>query len=748
MSIISSTGSKAYSTTGSGMTAWLQLDCVYTDYADRVVYSITLKLVSTGGIIDSSYTYSLNGDTYAGPALNTSSGAFTTILNNTKFKDVVVYKNWGVENKQNISWWGNISGIGIYPNIGAVTLTLTVPGRAVTTPAAPTNVYIDGDASNTTTKIVRWTNNPATGAPYTNIFVGTSPNLVGYPRMLSGTSTSLTDTSLPADAKIRYKVWATNGASKSNATLSTTWTATPPKSPSNLNVSRVSATENIIGWTPSSTTYTEDRIWVETDGGVRTHIGTVPAVAAGTPSTFIHSSAAITSYYRYWVQPVTVIGGLEWSGPYNFAGLIPVATPPAAPELIAPIDALNLSEDQIFVWRHRPRDGAIQSRYEFQWKEVSSSTWNSTSPAVVYSNSQAYTVSGTPFVGGEEYDWRVRTWGYHADPSDWSNASFAAKIPPSVLNITVSPHDDLDPTIAVGASPVFSWEFYDPDGDLYSSTVQAKLYEETGVDIWSGVSTVSLTNQDNVTFPYTLKNGENYLVIIEATNSFGLTGQGSFEFSVDYGAPTTASVVVSFDDEQGAVVLEITNPMVDPLPVKNIISRVYSDGTETVLNANVGVNTTFVDTDAPLGVNTTYKITTISALGTASSITVDSYQTNPNFISWISAGPLYMSFCADPNVSITYEREKVLHTFAGRTKPIEFIGTMRSRKISVKGGFNIDSPSSNPTRLEAIINSGETVLYRDCFGNVFHCSIDRLSYSQSYVKIGEFTLDMTEVDYV
>ena len=745
MATISSTGTKAYSTKGSGMTAWLLLECVYTDYADRVVHNTTLKLVSTGGISDSNNSYVFNGTTYTGPSISIPYGGGSVTLRSTG--NITTYKNWGLENKKYATTTGSISGIDIYPNIGSVTLTLTIPGRAVVTPAAPTNVYIDGDTSNSTTKVVRWTNNPTTEAPYTNVFVSTSPALPGYPKTLSGSTNSLTDTGLPVDAKVRYVIWAANGTNKSNTTLSSTWTATKPKAPTNLAPFRTSATDIRITWAAASSTYTEDRVWVEVDGGAATQIGTVTAVAAGSPSTFTHTGTSVTSTYSYWVEPVTIIGSLEWHGTMTFAGQIGPATPPSPPEILNPIGVLNLEEDRLFAWRHRPTDGSLQSRYEFQWKETSSSTWLPVSPAVVYTNTQSYLFVNNSFVAGNDYDWRVRTWGFHADPSDWANASFAAKVPPSILNITAAPHDDLDATIVTGAQPVISWDFYDPDGDTYSTSLQTKLYEEIGVNTWNGVSTVAGTSADSVKFPYTVKNGKTYLVIIRASNSFGLIGDSSFQFTVNYGPPASATVVVSFDEEQGAVVLDITNPAGDPEPLKNIVSRIQ-DGVETLLDSNVGINTSFVDQEAPLGITIQYKITTISTLGTASSVTVNSYQTNTKNLSWISAGPLYMSFCADPNVSITYEREKVLHTFAGRTKPIEFVGTMRSRKISVKGGFNVDSPSSNPTRLERIIDSGETVLYRDCFGHVYRCSIDNLSYSQSYLLIGEFSLDMTEVDYL
>src|SRR5690606_17765536 len=91
-----------------------------------------------------------------------------------------------------------------------------------------------------------------------------------------------------------------------------------------------------------------------------------------------------------------------------------------------------------------------------------------TSTGQVSATSQGVTMPGGTFDNGDSYEWQVRTWGLHPDPSNWSaTATFVASTPPT--STVTSPTDPWEQAIATAG-----WTYYDSEGTTQSAW-QARL---------------------------------------------------------------------------------------------------------------------------------------------------------------------------------------------------------------------------------------------------------------------------------
>lgn len=750
MGVLTKEGGRVYSTVGSGMTASTYLELWYTDYADKVEYQAVLKLTSTGGIIDTSIYYSIDMN---GSPVNTGTGSINRAWGpgtNTFVTSSVytVWKNAGADNVKYVTVTGNISGVGIYPGLPSATIVLTVPGIPYTTPNPPTNVSITR-TSNSAVNTVNWTNNPTGGGPYTAISVTTSPLLDGFPVQLAGTTSSLTSILTVPDSKVRYSVTALNNNHKSTSTLSSNWTATAPRAPTDPSVSRLTLQSIKIKWVNRSNTYTHIQIWHSENGGGWQNLTEAGELSAGTAS-YTHTSASYQTSHRYIIVAVVRIDGYEWRSADLVTDLVKPIVPPEKPFDLTPNSVLSVADALTFSWKHYSTDDSIQTAFQLEWRSIGSSTWLTTSPAVITSNASTYTFMSSPFAAGTEYEWRVRTWGMHPDPSQWETVMFLAKSPPVVSNVVISPHDDVVSTTVVGPDITVSWSYNNMYGDVLPASYKIGIFGTDGVTL---LHQETGTSNTTATVHYTLENNMSYVVTVYTTDTTGLQSVPvSTTITVQYDSPPVAEVTTSFFGDRAAVELSISNDMSQLIkPEVNWVLRKNKSDPESawkLLSSTVAVNSSWIDNDPPLGIEVLYKIITYSTVGTFSETTITVHETNPHYLSWFSVGSLYVSFCANPKVSITYEREKVLHSFAGRTKPIAFIGKMRKRELSITGTFDLATPSSSPDIMERIIDSGEPILYRDCFGNRFYCAIRSFKYDQRNMKIVDFSIDLSEVDYV
>ena len=736
-------GVRAYSSSSSDQYVFLSLQINVDEFADYIEYTTYFRINSNKGVSfqNGVVVFFNNSNKGEEPVYIPSNGGSSDLWIQSK---TTVNRNTGTENIKTVYLSGRVQGLeNTYPNLPEVTFALDIAGKAYGTPNAPTNVVVTQESYNNT-KTITWINNPTAGAPYTNIFIDTTPSLSGYPVMLPGDATSYTDTKLPGGRFVYYTVQAANGSYKSAKAQSSTQAASAPPAPQGRDVYRTGPNTAVIEWVPTADEYTEDHIYVLYKGDTGySFAGTAPSVGKGKLGKFIHTGSPDGQTQRYDVSSVAKIGSYTWPSSPTWVGDAYPSSPPAIPDPISPNGVFNVNNPEPFRWKHKPSDGSPQRKFQIQYRAKGNSTWINTSPVEITSSVEEYTFSPVPFSAGQDYEGQIRTWGAHSNPSPWASFTFSARVAPTISNLTVTPYGSGNKNLVTGADATASWTFYDPDGSSTSSNYTVSLTDNSSGNV---VAQESGTTANSQNIKYKLENGKSYTVTVKATSRLGLTGTASLTFTVSYSGPASPTVRLSSDSGQGAIVISITNPTSNPATARNTVHRIQG-GNETLIASNVSPNSSTRDSNPPLGVPITYRVTAISTLGTTSYGSASTSVSNNNYLSYFSAGSLVMSFCADPDVRVSYSREQTLHQFAGRSKPVKFLGTHKKKTITVSGMFSEDAPNSNPKILESIIDSGETVQYRDCFGNVIQCTIDSLDYSQSRIKYGDFTVKLTEIEY-
>ena len=108
----------------------------------------------------------------------------------------------------------------------------------------------------------------------------------------------------------------------------------------------------------------------------------------------------------------------------------------------------------------------------------------------------------------------------------------------------------------------------------------------------------------------------------------------------------------------------------------------------------------------------------------------------------------------NPAIEMTTGRPKVLHTFAGRTKPLEFIGKARSKVFKLNGDVaafsDREAELSDWASFEDVADLPAPLCYRDPMGRRVFVSIgDDVSIGHdAKSKLAAVSCTLTEVDLV
>lgn len=162
---------------------------------------------------------------------------------------------------------------------------------------------------------------------------------------------------------------------------------------------------------------------------------------------------------------------------------------------------------------------------------------------------------------------------------------------------------------------------------------------------------------------------------------------------------------------------------------------------------------TVIDPIPPLNETVTYRVRTWSDLpSSAESDPVQVDTTSPSWI-YLNGGEGWGTLArikGNPAVGLTVGREKVLHKFAGRTKPVEFIGEARSRVLSLSGdvaGFGTETERGTWEPFEEIADLPAPICYRDPLGRRLFVSISDVSVKHTASSdLASVSCTLTEVD--
>lgn len=618
------------------------------------------------------------------------------------------------------------------------------------TPATPTgaNVNRNSDTSHT----VRWTNtNPGSStAPYQKIQIqrwtissGTWATIA----TLSGAPSSYTDKTTVANQQYRYRVRATNSGG-SSGWAQTDYVSTTPAPPGTPKATKNSAGDIKLTWSLSGVRKnTGIEVWL-TEGGVDETARHILLPENATSWTHASPDAAKTWQYRLKAQSGADFNDAAPNLYSDFSGrsnTVQLLTNPLAPTNLAPASVVRDGTEEIpLTWQHNPVDGTDQTGYEVQVRAQGTTEW--TSLVDMASGVERRTLPAGMFENGQVIEWRVRTWGLYADPSPFSNTvSFPLSTPPSAT-ILVPENGQVWNAAQTGVA----WEYYDPEGNNQSQW-RAKLINDA--DIVIETQTGSGTSTGLFAFDTRLADGATYHIEVELRDSTGLwSPPDRVTISVEYPLPPVPTIEGQWNHETASIAVTITNPEWDSevnRPTAYTELWRSTDGNEWVMILDqLPDNTTVTDYLPGLGGLNYYKAVAVSDLESrAESQPIDVDTHDHRWWVWVNAGPGFMQSVRirdNAEVQVGSGRSKKLHQFAGRSKPVEYVGEQRNRTISLSG--RIAPESSETFEFEELADLPAPACIRTPDGQKYFVSAGDTSITYRGMT-KELSWGFTEIDY-
>lgn len=584
-------------------------------------------------------------------------------------------------------------------SLGSATVSgsITVPPDD---PAAPTiGTPVRGSDSSQT---VHWTRNATTAAPYTSqqiqrrVFNGEWSAWAAIATISTGYTTSAAmsraDNGTTSNRVYQYRVKASNSAGSATSSSSVA-VYTTPGAPS-----AVAAVKTSAGGIKLTITQTVPHVSYETEVQYSTNGGSswsaLTTLASGvTQYTWASPPSGQTVVFRARVVNDTTNVGDNLASAWRTSNSVPLSAPPAAPTQLAPNGvAFDVANPQAFTWQYNSTDTSEQTQFQIRARLVGAGTWTEHT-AVSWSNQVAafattFTRLGITPTNGQSYEWQVRTWGVNATAGAWSaTATFGLSEPPDAS--IVAP----DTTLAASLLTV-EWTYFDTE-----STAQSRWEASLSLDGEILEARSGSGEDTSATFSTRLTDATEYQVSVRVRDGAGVwSAWDTSTFTTDFPAPSTPTITLSWAEEQGTVIVDITNPAGGP--VEAVSNDIYwsVDGETWILAVEgAAINTPTADPTAPVGVLVDYKVVAWSDLPSSAESAPVTIVT-PGTVGYWSAGDGFETSVvmeygngAPPRVDFTSAlHDKTLHYFAGRTFPVEFTGTARDRSGQVS--FLITTP--------------------------------------------------------
>lgn len=115
---------------------------------------------------------------------------------------------------------------------------------------------------------------------------------------------------------------------------------------------------------------------------------------------------------------------------------------------------------------------------------------------------------------------------------------------------------------------------------------------------------------------------------------------------------------------------------------------------------------------------------------------------------YVSGGPGFTRVCrmwGNIDLKHTASRDRALYSFAGRPKPVLFLGEA-THFVADVGGL-LDEESSQPAEWEALAQTAGVVLLRDPLGRQIFGSMEQVETQKLNNGLYSISFTITEVDY-
>ncbi|MDN5686463.1 MAG: hypothetical protein L0G94_07230 [Brachybacterium sp.] len=632
------------------------------------------------------------------------------------------------------------TGTSALGNGGTVKLTGSLPSLILppATPSGDSTQYLSPDRIR-----YSWTNESTARAPYSRLDVQCwhrSSNKWWSHGSLSESATSYTDSSIPGNNQVRYRVRAVGPGGRSGWQVGGLL-GTMPTYPTDVHA--VKSGQSIrVGWTDESAMTNNERTFIiadNPDGTGWVDVGTI----GGSAQSWTHTDAdpAVTHQYKVATR---ITSQITMTSNYSaHSNVVQLQAPPRQPGRVAPLLSITqvIGDAITFEWSHNPVDTTAQSAAEFQYR-IDEGAWSTTPVGA----DQHVTI--TPDVGGlvrAQLDWRVRTKGAHPDWSPWStvNGPLLSTVP------YVAIQDPADGTILDTSRIAASWSYGANGEDPHLAQAEFNVRLLAGGDL---LEQQTGGTAESVPLETRLDNATEYTVEVEARNGDGLwSAVDAATFTTDFPLPQPVLCFPSWDHDTATVAISFGEQEVDGHTVVDAIDveRRDAGGDWILIASGIETSTSIVDRTPRIG-TVEYRAISRTVLPTETvgpeTTAVWVHDRDPVYV---AGGPGMDQLClargssASDDVSV----EQALHQFAGQAKPTAFFGDGQEYTTHFSGRILPHYPYPTSTRDEwvALLRERGLVCFRDCTGRkVF--GVLTVAFSTSG-NVGSVELDVQETRY-
>ena len=387
---------------------------------------------------------------------------------------------------------------------------------------------------------------------------------------------------------------------------------------------------------------------------------------------------------------------------------------PSPPILISPKSETKRNSEAIrFEWQYQSEANDTQTKFDLQWSSNNGATWNTITQVTP---NQYYDMPANTLPVGSIL-WRVKTYSTDGLVSEYSDqAAFTAAGKPDTPVLT-------KPNATENTSrPLIAWT---ATGQVM---YQAQVLQGSNV-VWDSGEVASTSGE--VQAGTNLSDNTSYTAKVRIKNQYDLWSDwASKAFTVDFELPNKPTFDIVKDLVRASIRLTVTNPTPDGTGgfSYNEVYRRKVNGSWVKIASNIARNGTYEDCAMASSQPYEFMIRTIGTYGYMDSdIKYADIRVRNSQLASISDKGVYVPLIYDPKRNISLNIDRALMKFAGREKPVSEFG--ESKDFGIAMSFVIKDIEDLDI-LMALVESGETLLYRDNRGRKIYCTIGGLSIDE------------------
>ncbi|MGG1571591.1 hypothetical protein [Fictibacillus sp. NRS-1165] len=385
---------------------------------------------------------------------------------------------------------------------------------------------------------------------------------------------------------------------------------------------------------------------------------------------------------------------------------------PTTPTNLSPANgvSIDISEIQRFTWVHNDSDA--QSRYEIRWRVQGTSTWTTVTKDTT---DQFHNFNGNTFPN-DDIEWQVRTYDQSQQASPWSVLGVFFGANPSDRPEIISPV----PNESISTSnPVVQWSSIDQ--------------ESFDLEVWQGGTQVwdleRVSGNKAQTIDYNLSTGQTYEIRLRVKNFGGVwSDYASVTINTEFTSPSQANVELMIDEERGSISIDIENPSNSPIIAihNNIYRRKVGEIDWLKIADKIPPNLYFTDFTPASGISYEYMVETWGVNGTFTNSMIVSAAIflNDSQVAVVTNPDLWVSLKWNPSKKFDFTVTRAQMAFNNRVNPVSEFGQNEGYTISLSFALRSDEELD---MIQNIIQSKQTLLFRDSRGRRVFCTSDSLS---------------------